>query len=283
MRRRLQWLVGGVALVLLAPAALAAGTAPSGAPPSLGAPPAASGGAAAAPSASAAPHGKPDAGPAETKDQKAYRLQYVADTVAKENSLLKGLVRTPEVQKVVASHWRRAYRTLRIRELAEDNNDAATVARTDALLRKLDGHFFAALAEMAPSLPTIPAAPTIASPAPNANIPIGSALTITVTPAAGSTPNEYYCVASEGGGHALVNWDAAGKHYGTEPNCTFPANDPRWAKMKPGKGGIWAATMVKTKSPKGVEYRQWSHQKYIPVMFTGAGATPAPATSGGAP
>jgi len=277
----MKWLVGGVAAVLLAPAALAA--APPAIPPGLGAPPGASGsGAAPATPPSGGPHTH-DAGPAETHDQKAYRLQYVADTVGKESSLLKGLVRTPEVQKVTQAHWRRAYRTLRVRELAQDSSDAATVARADAHLRKLDGHFFAALAEMAPSLPTIPAAPTISAPAPGAQIPIGSALTIAVTPAAGTTPNEYYCVASEGGAHALVNYDAAGKHYGTEPNCTFAANDPRWSKFAPGKGGIWAATMVKTKSPKGVEYRQWSHQKYIPVQFIGAGATPAPATSGGAP
>ena len=280
MRRRLNLFIGGVAM-LLAPAALAAGAAPSaapGAPPPVGMPSTAP---MPMPSTSAA-HNHPDAGPAETKDQKAYRLRYVAETVEKENALLKGLVRTPEVHKAVTSHWHRAYRTLRVRELAEDGADPATVARADAHLRKIDAHFFGYLAELAPSLPQIPAAPSIAAPAPGAQIPIGSALAITVTPAAGTTPNEYYCVAGEGGAHALVNWDSVGKHYGTEPNCTFAANDPRWAKFTPGKGGIWAATVVKAKTAKGVEYRQWSHQKYIPVQFVGAGAAPAASASGGA-
>ncbi len=278
MRRRLKLLIGGVA-TLLAPAALAAGAAPSGAPSS--APPAM-----AAPSASpsgSAMHNHPDAGPAETKDQRAYRMNYIHETIEKENALLKGLVRTPEVQKPVAAHWRRAYRTLRVRELADDGADTATVARADAHLRKLDGHFFGYLAELAPSLPQVPGQPSISAPASGASIPIGSPLTITVVPAAGVTPTEYYCVASEGGAHALVNWDGAGKHYGKEPSCTFAANDPRWAKFSPGKGGIWVSTITKTKSPRGVEYNQWSHQKYIPVQFTGAGgAAPAASASGGA-
>jgi hypothetical protein len=233
------------------------------------------------PSGSAA-HNHADAGPPETKDQHAYRMKYVRETIEKENALLKGLVRTPEVHKAVTAHWHRAYRTLRVRELAEDGGDTATIARADSHLRKLDGHFFGYLAELAPSLPQVPGPPSIATPASGAQIPIGSALSITVTPAAGTTPNEYYCVASEGGGHALVNWDAAGKHYGKDPTCTFAANDPRWSKLKPGKGGIWVATITKAKTAKGAEYNQWSHQKYIPVQFTGAGAAPAPSASGGA-
>ncbi len=283
MRRSLKLLIGGVA-TLLAPAALAAGAAPSagpGAPPPIGMASAAPAMTPASPSASA-PHNHPDAGPAETKDQRAFRRKYVAETVEKENTLLKGLVRTPDVHRAVTNHWHRAYRTLRVRELAEDSADAATVARTDAHLHKIDAHFFAYLAELAPSLPPIAAAPSIAAPAPGAQIPIGSALTITVTPGGGAAPNEYYCVASEGGAHALVNYDAAGKHYGLDGNCTFAANDPRWAKFHPGKGGIWAATVIKAKTAKGAEYRQWSHQKYIPVQFVAAGGAPAPAASGGA-
>ncbi len=282
MRRSLKLLIGGVA-TLLAPAALAAGAAPSGlpgAPPPMGAS-ALPGTSPAAPSASA-PHNQRDGGPAETKDQKAFRLRYVADTVEKENAILKGLVRTPDVHRAVTNHWHRAYRTLRVRELAEDAADSATVARADAHLKKVDAHFLGYLAELAPSLPPIVAAPSITAPAPGAQITIGSALAITVAPSAGSTPNEYYCVASEGGAHALVNYDTVGKHYGLDGNCTFAANDPRWAKFHPGKGGIWAATVVKAKTAKGVEYRQWSHQKYIPVQFVGAGGAPAPATSGGA-
>jgi hypothetical protein len=210
-----------------------------------------------------------DAGPAATKDQKAYRNKYVSDTLQKESALLKGLVWTPEVRKAVSEHWRRAYRTLRVRELAEDSGDTGTIPRADDYIRKIDGHLFAYLAELAPSLPAIPPAPTLAAPASGAQIPIGSALTITMTPGANVTPTEYYCVASEGGGHALVNWDPAAKHYGAQPTCTFAANDPRWAKFAPGKGGIWTATLTKAKSPKGVEYSQWSAQRYIPVQFTG--------------
>jgi hypothetical protein len=220
--------------------------------------------------APAAPHVSIDAGPPETSDQRADRAKYIADTTQKENALMKGLVWTPEVRKVANEHWRRAYRTLRVRELAQDSGDTATLSRTDLFLRKIDGHFFSYLAEVAPTLPATPPAPTLNGPAANTPIPIGSALTITMTPAPTVTPTEYWCVASEGGSSALVNYDPATKHYGTSPTCTFAATDPRWAKFVAKKGGIWVATGTKTKSPKGVDYTQWSAQRYVPVQFTGA-------------
>jgi hypothetical protein len=211
-----------------------------------------------------------DAGPPETSVQRADRTKYIADSIAKENALMKGLVWTPEVRKVASAHWRRAYRTLRIRELAQDSGDTTTVMRTEMFLRKIDGSFFSYLSQTAPTLPTMPAAPTLNAPAANVQIPIGSALAITMTPAPSVTPTEYWCVASEGGASALVNYDPTTKHYGTTPTCTFAATDPRWAKFVAKKGGIWVATGTKTKSPKGVEYTQWSAERYIPVQFTGA-------------
>ena len=229
-------------------------------------------GAATAPSAGitdgGAPHAMVDAGPPETSDQRAYRMKYVSDTAAKENALMHGLVWTPEVRKAEGAHWRRAYRTLRIRELAEDGGDTATMARTDLFLRKIDGHFFAFMSETAPNLPTQPAAPALAAPSANTTIPIGSAVTITMTPGANVTANEYYCVLSEGTA-GMSNYDPVAKHYGTSPTCTFAANDPRWAKFTAKKGGVWVMTATKATSPKGVVYNQWSHQAYVPVMMTG--------------
>jgi hypothetical protein len=272
MRARFGWLFGAGALLVSQFAFAADG--------GLVAPPP---GAPAAPGASAtkgdggAPHG-----PAETTDQKQYRLRYVNDTATKEHALLKGLVWTPEVTKAVNNHWRRAYRTLRIRELAEDNNDPATVARTDTYLRKIDGHFFALISELAPTLPTIPAAPSITAPAEGTSIAIGSAVTITQAPAAGVTPTQYYCVLYDPH-HALVNYDTTKKSYDTTPTCTFAASDPRWSKLAAGPAHIAVRTITKAKSPKGVDYNQWSEAKWIKIALTGGSApAPAPVASGGA-
>jgi hypothetical protein len=207
----------------------------------------------------------------------------VSETAQKEFALLKGLVWTPEVTKPVQNHWRRAYRALRVRELAQDSGDTATVARVDMYIRKIDGHFFALLSELAPTLPTIPPAPSITAPAEGTSVAIGSAVSITMTPGQGVTPTNYYCFLYDPH-HGLVNWDPGKKAYDTTPTCNFAASDPRWAKLSAGPGHIVVRTITKTKSPKGVEYNQWSEAKYEKIVLTGGSGAPAPApvASGGA-
>lgn len=216
--------------------------------------------------------GQGAAGPAETGAQRAYRQRYVADTLKKESALLQDLVRTPEVHKASSAHWRRAYRALRIRELAEDDKEPGTVARVDAFLRKIDGHYFAYLAELAPTLPKIPAAPAVTAPAPQASVALGSALAIAATPAAGVTADEYYCAVYEP--HAgWNNYDPKAKRYGGAGSCTIGASDPRWAKFQPGRAWVSVHTLTHAKSPKGVSYDQWSHARHVPITLTGAATT----------
>ncbi|HEX7602277.1 MAG TPA: hypothetical protein VF316_11755, partial [Polyangiaceae bacterium] len=128
-----------------------------------------------------------DAGPAETPGQKVYRNAYISKTTKHEVEVTKGHVWTPDVGALENLHWHRAYRALRIRELAEDEKDTAAVARVDAYVVKLDQHFFTSLATLSAAAPSIPPAPTLASPASGASLAVGTAVTIKINPVPGAT------------------------------------------------------------------------------------------------
>jgi hypothetical protein len=74
----------------------------------------------------------------EGAEQKKRRVDYV-DRVRKEvRAIVPAHQLTEADRELVRTHWRRSMRALRVRLLAEDSNDAASVARCDALLAKLD-------------------------------------------------------------------------------------------------------------------------------------------------
>ena len=104
----------------------------------------------------------------------------------------------------------------------------------------------------------IPTAPTIASPAKGSTIPMATAVTIKITPVAGAT--HYFCGAWESGsgGYVWTNkgnaWTIKDPKFGTSSDCTIPADDPAWAKIKPGKLAFVARSFLSAKTKKGVEF-----------------------------
>jgi hypothetical protein len=240
------WLVAGAAF---------AGPAPSAAP---------------ATSASAAPQAGDAGARKESAEQKAFRKKYVRETRKHQKELTAHHVWSPEMTKLSSDHWRRAYATLRIRELAEDDKDAAAVARADALLKKLDDAYFTALPELVAKAPNVPAAPTLTSPAPGATVAVGTALTFKMAPYKDAV--RYSCSLQQSG-HA---WSSRkGKEWGKESDCTIAADDPRWAHFHAGKAHFTGRAILTAKSAKGKDYAQWSEPVKIDVMLTGGGATPA--------
>ncbi len=260
--------IGLGALVWIASGAASAGPTPSATPPS---------------SASGAPQSADAGKKAETPEQKAFRRQYVRETRKKQKSITAHHVWTPEMGKLASDHWRRAYATLRIRELADDEKDAAAVARTDALLKKLDDAYFTALPELVAKAPAVPGAPMLASPAAGASAPIGAPLTFKFTPYKDAA--RYACSLRQSG----HSWSSRnGKEWGTTPECTIPANDPHWAKFHAGKAHFVGHAITMGKSAKGKDIQQWSEPVDVEVTLTGGAApTPTPmpptsATAGGA-
>jgi hypothetical protein len=255
------WL--GFALVLGGSVATAAPPTPSASgAPVKPAPPVASGSA----------HPGHDAGPRETADQRAYRLKYMEDTVERERAVTKHHIWTPEMAHASGNHWRRAYRTLRIRELAQDDNDTATMDRADAHLKKVTDHFFVLLAELTANAPEVPAPPALTSPAAGAQLAVGTPVTFKMAPYKDAL--NYYCWFWQPGGHYWTNWQASGESYGSSPECTVAADDPKWSKFHSGKAEFYGRAMVLAKSGAGKEYKMWSEPVKVEVMVTG-GVTPA--------
>src|SRR5581483_6814940 len=83
-----------------------------------------------------------DAGPPETKAQRAHRSEYIAKTLKHEREIVGHHAWTPEMNAAASGHWKNAYRAIRIHELAEDDHDAAAMKRADAVLDRLDERFF---------------------------------------------------------------------------------------------------------------------------------------------
>jgi hypothetical protein len=165
-----------------------------------------------------------DAGPPETNDQRKFRFAYVTDTLKKELGIVKGHVWTPDMISTMIDHWRRAYKLLRIRELAEDDKDVATVARADTLLNKTTDRFLTQLKDVTAKAPEIPPPPTVSAPANGASLAIGTPVTFKITPV--KDASEYHCSLFEtqhGGYHVWNNYNAAARAYGTSPDCTIAA------------------------------------------------------------
>jgi len=122
---------------------------------------AADGGAAtpAAPSApAAAPAGsaadQDDEDPGEAKDakpeQKHARRNYIRKSKRAFDAAVhaNGKALTDEERTAIRAHWRLSMRLLRIRHVAEEAGDKASVAQADALLAKADAKILAQLKEL---------------------------------------------------------------------------------------------------------------------------------------
>lgn len=218
-----------------------------------------------------------DAGPPETTDQRAYRTAYVTKTQRHEQEVTKDHGWTPDIGSLESHHWQRAYKALRIRELAEDDKDTAVVARVDQLITKLDQHFFTKLAELAAEAPVIPPAPTLAAPAKGTTLTVGQPVSIKITPVPGAT--HYYVLLWGQGRQMWSNYDPATKTFGTATDYTIAANDPKWAKFENGKANILVRAITPEKTKAGVAFSLHSHTAQIPVTIAG-GAAPAATVRG---
>lgn len=84
----------------------------------------------------------------EGAEQKKRRKDYV-DRIRKEiRAIVPVHALTDADRDLVRVHWRRAMRTLRVKLIAEDSSDAATIARCDALLAKMDQQLFDKLKDL---------------------------------------------------------------------------------------------------------------------------------------
>jgi hypothetical protein len=229
----------------------------------------------AGPSDGGALHARADAGPKETSSQRAYRMAYIEQTVSREREITQHHVWTPEMSKASWTHWHRAYRALRIRDLAQDDGEAATVARVDAYMLKLTDHFLTLLKELTVTAPEVPPPPTLLSPAANASLPVGTAVTFKLAPYKDAT--HYYCWLWEPGGHYWSNWQTSTESYGASPECTLAADDPRWSGFRAGKAEFHGRAILSAKSSTGKDYRVWSEPVKAEFALTGGGA---PAVSG---
>jgi hypothetical protein len=210
-----------------------------------------------------------DAGP-ETKAQREHRSNYISKTVKHEREIVGHHAWTPEMNALASEHWKKAYRAIRVHEIAEDEHDIMTMTRADDVLKRFDEKFFRDLPPLVADAPQIPPAPTLSSPAAGTAIPISSAVTFKITPVAGAT--HYACSLYEPGGHYWSSYDPKAKQWGTSPDCTIAANDPRWGKFAAGKTHFIGRAIIPAKSKGGKDYNLWSDPVRLDVTLAAAGA-----------
>ncbi len=216
--------------------------------------------------------GARDAAPRETAAQRVERVKYVEETLAREREITKHRIWTLEMSHASWKHWRRVYRALRIRELAEDDGAQGEVARVDAYLKKATDHFLELLAELTAKAPEIPPPPTLVAPAAGSPLAVGTAVTFKMSPY--KDASQYYCWFWEPGGHYWSNWQAKAEGFGESPECTIAADDPHWAKFHAGKGEFYGRAIIATKGDGGRPFRMWSEPVKADFSVTG-GAAPA--------
>lgn len=108
-------------------------------------------GSGAAPMGSAAPDdgddSDDDGGAPVVVDRTAAQTAHRDQVVAKEKALVEGAIHasgqrlTARERQEIGMHWRHVMRLLRIRDLAEDDKDTATVTRVDAVLDRAEKSF----------------------------------------------------------------------------------------------------------------------------------------------
>jgi hypothetical protein len=210
----------------------------------------------------------------EWTNRRPFRLSYESQTLSRELEITRQHYYMPEMVKISAEHWRRAYLALRIRELAEDAHDAATVSRAEAFLKKIDGHFFGLLTEVTATAPEIPGPPTIIAPQDKSPVAIGTSATFKIAPHKDAA--HYFCTLFQPKQY-WSNWQG-GKdaNWGSTSDCTIAADDSTWSKFNSGKAHFVARAVVKGKSPTGKEFEMWSQPALIDVTLTGGpAASPA--------
>jgi hypothetical protein len=237
---------------------------------SMAGPPAASGSAAPATAKSGAPAAAGSAKPfQETPEQRERRFKYVRETAAKTREIIRkdNKAFTKDEGILINNHWRTAMRGLRIKDLAEDDNEPKVVGRVDAAMKRIDDRFFTKLGDLNAKAPPRPPSPVITSPAANANEPLTGAFTFKFKPEANVVKR--FCSLVQAQGHEFHHWSETVK--GAD-ECTLGTDKPQHAKFTPGKAHFHAWLMVGD---------NWSDMTSETIELTGAGGA-APVASGGA-
>jgi hypothetical protein len=203
----------------------------------------------------------------ETPDQRDRRHKYVKDTADKTRAIVRkdNKAFTKDEGTLITEHWRRSMRALRIRDVAEDDNDTAVVGRVDTALKKIDDKFFAALTTLNAKAPPRPPTPTLTTPT---SLALSAPFDFKFAPVPGSE-KRFCAVWQTLKGHELHHWLTTVK---ASDECVLPATDPQHAKFEPGKAHLHSWVMVGG---------NWSDMANIDLDLTGAGGA-APVASGGA-
>jgi hypothetical protein len=196
--------------------------------------------------------------------------QHIFEVVTKDGKAVTDGERTAALD-----HWISAMRVVRVREVAEEEKDMSTVARADALLKKLDASFFKQLTKLNAKAPVEASLtpPTVLAPTGGQSMPLDGPFAITLAPYKGAT--KYFCAIRQAK-HEWSNMHAPS----STPACTLDAADPPHRRFKAGHAEAIARALVKG---------AWSDEVKVPFEITGtapppatAGRTPAAATSGAA-
>jgi hypothetical protein len=189
-----------------------------------------------------------------------YRADYIARTKSHINEIVskdhKSLTHDEHI--AINEHWHIAMRALRVREVAQGEDDADAVARVDALLKRKDAAFFKHLEELNAKSPArmVLAAPKIASPGDGQSMPLDGKLEFKIAPYKNAT--KYYCALVEGSHH----WVGIS----SKPECDLDVGHPAHAKFTAGAAEFRARALVKG---------TWSELARISLTLAGT-SPPAP-------
>lgn len=195
----------------------------------------------------------------DTPDQIAFRNAYISRTQTRTREILDAghKARTAEENAIINKHWSNAFKALRIREVAQDNSDSATVSRVDGYMSRLDSQYYDDLSGAVARAPDRPGAPTLYWPVNNAKMSMGRYHSLCrFAPDANAV--SYSCILVQPSTQHSHNYfcSRSGECFGDVADGIF----------RPGPAQIVAA--------KYIQNQYWSEQSRIDVELVEATAAP---------
>ena len=199
-----------------------------------------------------------DDGAKETPEQASFRGGYVAKTVKRIHEIADtgNKARTPEENATISVHWGRAMRAIRIRELAQDDGDNATVGRVDGLLARLDTQFYDHLLALSSTAPDKPKAPQLEAPTAGLSVRLNEAFQCKFASYPGATA--YSCGVMQPG-HPAWFLHSAAPHMGFALGAT---------NLTPGHAEVVGRVQV--------EHTHWTDAVRVGIELTPSDAPPPP-------
>jgi hypothetical protein len=195
----------------------------------------------------------------DTPDQIAFRNQYVAKTQRRTREILDTghKARTAEENAIINKHWNTAFKAIRIRELAQDDNDQATVTRVDNFLSRLDNQYYDDLSAAVARAPDRPGAPKLLYPVNGSKLAMGRSHALCRF-APDQNAVSYSCILTQGSTHHSHNYFCS-----RSGDCFGDVND---GTFKPGPAQIVAAMYIQD--------QYWSEQTRVDVELVEASPPP---------